>query len=145
MPGKMILFSCIRINFVLKILKMKFDEIQLFELYLCRIIKNKSMKKIMRVLLLSIAFGFVVAACNNGKKEEDSSKQVEEQKEHATHDDTEVQDHGYEMAMTAYQCPMKCEEEKTYTEEGACPVCKMDLKEVEVASNEEAKEEEGVE
>jgi protein SCO1/2 len=40
---------------------------------------------------------------------------------------------------------MKCEEEKTYAEEGSCPVCKMDLKEVEVASNEEAKEEEGVE
>lgn len=103
------------------------------------------MKKITRVLLLSIAFGFVVAACNNGKKEEDSSKQVEEQKEHATHDDAEDDDHGYEMAMAAYQCPMKCEDEKTYAEEGSCPVCKMDLKKVEVASNEEAKEEEGVE
>jgi protein SCO1/2 len=27
-----------------------------------------------------------------------------------------------------YQCPMKCEAEKTYQTEGACPVCKMDLK-----------------
>jgi protein SCO1/2 len=27
-----------------------------------------------------------------------------------------------------YQCPMKCEVEKTYQAEGACPVCKMDLK-----------------
>jgi protein SCO1/2 len=31
---------------------------------------------------------------------------------------------------TAYQCPMKCEAEKTYDKEGKCPVCKMDLKEV---------------
>lgn len=27
-----------------------------------------------------------------------------------------------------YQCPMKCEAEKTYEAEGTCPVCKMDLK-----------------
>ena len=26
-----------------------------------------------------------------------------------------------------YQCPMKCEAEKTYQNEGTCPVCKMDL------------------
>ena len=27
-----------------------------------------------------------------------------------------------------YQCPMKCEGEKTYSSAGNCPVCKMDLK-----------------
>ena len=27
-----------------------------------------------------------------------------------------------------YQCPMKCEGEKTYTKEGKCPVCNMNLK-----------------
>ena len=27
-----------------------------------------------------------------------------------------------------YQCPMKCEGEKTYHEAGSCPICKMDLK-----------------
>lgn len=26
-----------------------------------------------------------------------------------------------------YECPMLCEGDKTYTEEGSCPVCKMDL------------------
>ena len=104
------------------------------------------MKNIMRVWLFSVAFVFVLAACNNDKKEDDSSKEVTEQKEHATHDDnTEEHDQGYEMAMAVYQCPMKCEEDKTYTEEGACPVCKMDLKELEVASSDESKEEEGVE
>ena len=29
-----------------------------------------------------------------------------------------------------YQCPMKCEGEKTYAATGTCPMCKMDLKEV---------------
>ncbi len=40
-----------------------------------------------------------------------------------------------EMAADAkqYACPMKCEGEKTYTEAGKCPVCKMDLKEIAVA------------
>lgn len=28
---------------------------------------------------------------------------------------------------TTYQCPMKCEGEKTFTEPGTCSVCKMDL------------------
>jgi hypothetical protein len=26
-----------------------------------------------------------------------------------------------------YQCPMKCEGDKTYTDAGICPVCKMEL------------------
>ena len=34
---------------------------------------------------------------------------------------------------TLYQCPMKCEGEKTYDKAGQCPVCGMDLKPVEVA------------
>ncbi len=33
---------------------------------------------------------------------------------------------------TAYQCPMKCEGDKTYPQPGTCPVCKMDLKPVEM-------------
>lgn len=31
---------------------------------------------------------------------------------------------------TKYQCPMKCEGEKTYAKAGKCPVCNMNLKEV---------------
>ena len=30
-----------------------------------------------------------------------------------------------------YQCPMDCEKGKVYEAEGTCPVCKMDLKEIE--------------
>ena len=29
---------------------------------------------------------------------------------------------------TTYACPMKCEGDKTYSKEGSCPKCKMDLK-----------------
>ena len=29
--------------------------------------------------------------------------------------------------LNVYQCPMQCEGDKTYTEAGSCPVCKMDL------------------
>jgi hypothetical protein len=32
--------------------------------------------------------------------------------------------------VAAYQCPMKCEGEKTYDAAGKCPACQMDLKEV---------------
>ena len=37
---------------------------------------------------------------------------------------------GQKVVMTEYQCPMNCEEGKTYKAEGKCPVCKMDLKEI---------------
>lgn len=103
------------------------------------------MKKLIKMSMLSLALGFVVLACDNGKKEQDASKEATEQNEHAEHDESDGHDHGYETAMNAYQCPMKCEEDKTYAEEGSCPVCKMDLKKVEVASNDATKEEGGVE
>lgn len=38
-----------------------------------------------------------------------------------------------DMAIT-YECPMHCEGDKTYDEPGSCPVCKMDLTEVNVDS-----------
>ncbi|AUC86616.1 SCO family protein [Polaribacter sp. ALD11] len=33
-----------------------------------------------------------------------------------------------ESSKVEYQCPMKCEGEKVYSEKGICPVCEMDLK-----------------
>jgi Cu(I)/Ag(I) efflux system membrane fusion protein len=43
-------------------------------------------------------------------------------------------DHSVHGESTAWQCPMKCEGEKTYPQPGSCPVCKMDLKPVEMAT-----------
>lgn len=34
------------------------------------------------------------------------------------------------VAQVKYQCPMKCEGEKTYDKPGNCPVCQMPMKEV---------------
>lgn len=33
--------------------------------------------------------------------------------------------------LAVYQCPMQCEGDKTYDKMGTCPVCKMDLKQLE--------------
>lgn len=41
-------------------------------------------------------------------------------------------DHANHGEATAYQCPMKCEGDKTYPQPGSCPVCKMDVKPVEM-------------
>jgi Cu2+-exporting ATPase len=38
---------------------------------------------------------------------------------------------------TKYQCPMKCEGDKTYTEEGRCPTCNMHLQQVEEGNQKE--------
>ncbi|HET6991102.1 MAG TPA: heavy metal-binding domain-containing protein [Bacteroidia bacterium] len=35
-----------------------------------------------------------------------------------------------QTAAVKYQCPMKCEGEKTYDAPGKCPKCQMDMKEV---------------
>lgn len=39
-----------------------------------------------------------------------------------------------ETAKVEYQCPMKCEGEKVYSEKGTCTVCKMDLRPLSKAS-----------
>ncbi|WP_445737980.1 SCO family protein [Mariniflexile sp.] len=39
--------------------------------------------------------------------------------------------------LALYQCPMKCEGDKTYNESGSCPVCNMDLKPTEKPASKE--------
>jgi hypothetical protein len=34
------------------------------------------------------------------------------------------------MVAAVWQCPMKCEGDKTYAEAGKCPVCGMDLEKI---------------
>lgn len=89
-------------------------------------------------------FVLFMAACNEDKKADhkaNKQEQKEKTEQVANDDEAEAKDHGYEMAMASYQCPMKCEGDKIYEEEGICPECKMDLKKVEVASNDDSKEE----
>lgn len=73
--------------------------------------KIRSVSLSLVIVLFSV---FVFSAC--AEKKSEKKPEVQEVKEH---------DHKSEMV---YQCPMDCEEGKTYDKEGSCPVCKMDLK-----------------
>ncbi|HKJ06978.1 MAG TPA: heavy metal-binding domain-containing protein, partial [Flavobacteriaceae bacterium] len=78
------------------------------------------------ILIIAILLGTVFfTSCKETKKEEANSELHE-------HDGVMHEDHDHEKMAEVYQCPMDCEEGKTYAEEGNCPVCKMDLKEKKV-------------
>ena len=47
------------------------------------------------------------------------------------HDDATHHENGEHHEHAHYQCPMDCEDGKTYEEAGKCPVCEMDMEEVE--------------
>jgi len=66
-------------------------------------------KQILRLTVATLFLGAVFVSC--------SSEQTSESTE--------------QVAETSYYCPMKCEGDKIYSEEGSCPVCGMDLVEVE--------------
>jgi protein SCO1/2 len=67
------------------------------------------MKKLM--LGLALITAFTVVSCKNENKKVENSEEV---------------------AVAEYQCPMKCEGDKTYTDKDVkCPVCGMNLKKVE--------------
>lgn len=58
------------------------------------------------------------------------SKTSTQQTEPTTTEQTAVDTTGASQPVAAvYQCPMKCEGEKTYDKPGKCPKCSMDLKE----------------
>lgn len=41
-----------------------------------------------------------------------------------------------ELAVAIYQCPMKCERDKTFNQPGSCAICKMDLQLMETKTKE---------
>jgi uncharacterized Fe-S radical SAM superfamily protein PflX len=58
------------------------------------------------------------------ERKQDKTKSV------ALNDDSLIHQHEQEnqdQPQTRYQCPMKCEGEKTYDQPGTCPVCNMKL------------------
>jgi hypothetical protein len=68
------------------------------------------MKKVILILAIVAFSGVSLIACKNQTNEVKTE----------------------EVALTEYQCPMKCEGDKTYTDKDTkCPVCGMGLKEVE--------------
>ena len=71
------------------------------------------MKKRLFTLAIIFIFGILITSCKTSAKKEHSKVQ---EKEHL------------HAEKIKYQCPMKCEEEKTYEKKGTCPVCKMKLR-----------------
>ena len=82
------------------------------------------MKKTILTFALFITLGLIFTSCNKTKKSESEVKEKTEIKE------VTKTSKSSEIAMAEYQCPMKCEGDKTYHEQGSCPKCNMDLKEV---------------
>ena len=81
------------------------------------------------ILTVGIAMLFVVGSatfigCGNSETHEGDAHEHAEGEEHHEHAENEDE-------HAEYQCPMKCEGDKTYDEIGECPVCGMDLVEVE--------------
>ena len=78
------------------------------------------MKKLVFAIAVVLTVGFTVTSCKSEQKE---TKEVVKEAEDVVNkaETTET------MALATYQCPMKCEGDKTYNKPGQCPTCKMDL------------------
>ncbi len=104
------------------------------------------MKKLVFAVAEVLTVGFTVISCKSEVK-----KDAEEVTTEVVNDLEEVKEEIKEeveetIAMASYQCPMKCEGDKTYDSPGQCPACKMDLTEVKAEGEaEEHEHEEGEE
>lgn len=69
------------------------------------------MKKLILMLAVVTVVSIAFTSCKSDKK-----------------DDVKTEEKVDVASNEVYQCPMNCEDGKSYTEAGSCPVCKMDLK-----------------
>ncbi len=102
------------------------------------------MKKLALSITVVAFIVFSVASCKNDVKKDTEEVKTEVKKEVKEEVEETMRDE--DVAMATYQCPMKCEGDKTYGKPGQCPTCKMDLKEVKSDGDaEEQEHEEGEE
>jgi hypothetical protein len=80
------------------------------------------MKKILFTSVLALA---LLASCGS-----DANKAKSDSTTDSMNKANVTPNGGSQMAAVKYQCPMKCEGEKTYDAAGKCPMCQMDMKEV---------------
>ena len=78
------------------------------------------MRRLIFLILLAFCISTMTFSCK--EKKETETTRTEENKAADKAD----------IAMNeVFQCPMDCEEGKTYDKEGKCPICEMDLKKAE--------------
>lgn len=82
------------------------------------------MKKLVFAIAVVFTVGFTVTSCKSEQKE---TKEVEKEIVKEAEGVVNKAEATKTMALATYQCPMKCEAEKTYNKPGQCPTCKMDL------------------
>ncbi len=75
------------------------------------------MKKLTTTILVLVFIALATVSCKDVKKEKPQNKETQTEIKH-----TEKAKH--------YDCPMKCEGDKTYDKPRGCPICGMDLTEV---------------
>ena len=97
--------------------------------------KTKTLYLTAITAILFVAGSIAFTGCGNTSSTKSTGNQNEatEMEDHQDMDGGHEMEEGHEhgdMAKAHYQCPMKCEGDKTYDEPGKCPVCKMDLKKV---------------
>jgi hypothetical protein len=78
-------------------------------------------KLTLKIAVILVAL-VIISSCNNSQTKTDE----EQPKTEANTDTIRPAD----SLAVAYQCPMKCEGEKTYAQAGKCPECEMDLEKV---------------
>ena len=93
------------------------------------------MKNILVLLCLSVVFSML--SCKETNKEASDNSEQEVMADTAA-------DRADVSIVAEYQCPMDCEQGKTYSESGACAVCKMDLKKLKKKNQENLNKEEAV-
>ncbi len=79
------------------------------------------------VTILFVAGIWVLSGCGNSENKQNVNHQNEAAEGEHQHDTDEQHKHG-DITTSEYQCPMKCEGEKTYDKASSCPVCNMNLK-----------------
>lgn len=85
--------------------------------------------KTLKIIALLVTLSTISLGCKENKSEEVQTENQAE--EHMAADKADI-------AMNdVFQCPMDCEDGKTYEEPGSCPVCAMDLKKVEKVADED--------
>ena len=95
------------------------------------------MKKSFLTLMFTAAIAFsvlFVTSCCDAQNGEATDAAQTEVTDDVVSDEPNVEDaeshegHNHDaVAEVAYQCPMKCEGDKTYKEVGKCPKCEMPL------------------